>query len=133
MGNLLKTFTEFINEATDEIYEADHNDPVLIAIRAAKMSREGSKREEEARRKKRVYGKKREELEWELIEISTELKDLYKDKRGLFIDMDEEAGQKGDEWTDDDANYYGEKLNTIDDEITRLIKRRNEIKIKLSY
>lgn len=127
-----------IFESFKSIYESDIideniNDPVLMAIRAAKMSREKSQKEEEKRRKKRVYGKKRDELEWELIEVLNELKDLYKDKSALFVDMEEEAGQKGDEWTDDDANYYGEKLNTIDEEITKLIKRRNEIEILLNY
>jgi hypothetical protein len=121
----LPTYEDFLNEAI--------NDPVLMAIRAAKDKRKKLDAEYKARMKKRVYGKKREALEDELIDISQELKDLYSEKRDTYNEMESEAGQKGDAWTDDDANRYGGELNKIDDQIEKLIKRRSDIEIKLAY
>jgi len=37
--------------------------------------------------------------------------------------MENEAGQKGDEWTDDDANRYGEQFNELDDQEVELRKK----------
>lgn len=124
---MIKTYEEF------SLNEMSSNDPILVALRAAKMVREKNKKEEAERRKKRVYGKKREDLEYDLSSIADDLKGLYQDKRGIYQDMEDEAGKKGDEWTDDDANHYGKRLNDIDDEIEKLITRRNQIEIKLAY
>jgi hypothetical protein len=64
---------------------------------------------------------------------SQDLKDLYSDKRTLLNDMEAEAGEKGDKWTDADANRYGGELNDIDSQIEKLLVRRQEIEIKLAY
>ena len=123
----IQTFESFLNEAMDI------NDPVLVAIRAAKIDREKSAARQKERMKKRVYGKQREKLEDELWQISQDLKDAYADRRNIYNDMDAEAGEKGDEWTDADANRYGAQLNKVDAEIEGLIKKRQEIEIKLAY
>ena len=123
----LQTFEDFLNEAMNI------NDPVLMAMRATKMYHEKSLAAKKERMKKRVYGKQREKLEDELWEISQELKDLYFNKRQVFANMDAEAGQKGDNWTDDDANEYGKELNDIDSQIEKHLARRQEIEIKLAY
>ena len=123
----IQTFDGFLNEAMDI------NDPVLVAIRAAKIDREKSAAKQKERMKKRVYGKQREKLEDELWQISQDLKDAYADRRNIYNDMDAEAGEKGDEWTDADANRYGAQLNKVDAEIEGLIKKRQEIEIKLAY
>lgn len=127
----VKTFEEFLNENLFE--RIDMNDPVLIAIRAAKDDRKKKAEAQKERLKKRVYGKKREQLEDQAWEISQELKDLYSDKRDIYDDMEAEAGEKGSEWSDLDANRYGVMLNDIDDKMEVLIKKRQEIEIKLAY
>lgn len=123
----LQTFDQFLNEGISI------NDPVLMAMRAAKMEREKSLAAQKAAMKKRVYGKQREKLEDELWNLSQDLKDLYSDKRTLLNDMEDEAGEKGNDWTDDDANRYGGELNNIDAQIEKLLVRRQEIEIKLAY
>lgn len=123
----LHTFENFLNEGMDQ------NDPVLIAIRAARMDREKKVAAQKERMKKRVYGKKREALEDQLWKISMDLKDAYAERRNIYDDMESEAGEKGDSWTDDDANRYGSRLNLVDAEIEGLIKKRQEIEIKLAY
>lgn len=127
-----ESFDDFINESY-ELNEISNNDPVLIAIRAAKMEREKKMADYKQRMKKRVYGKKRQAIEDELDDIIADLKELYSDKSEIFSDMENEAGQKGDDWTDDDANRYGTELNAIDDKIEKAIKKRQALEIKLAY
>jgi hypothetical protein len=109
------------------------NDPVLVAMRAAKEDRKKKVEAQKERMKKRVYGKQREKLEDELWSISQDLKDAYAERRNIYNDMEAEAGEKGDAWSDDDANRYGSRLNLVDDEIENLIKRRQTIEVKLAY
>jgi hypothetical protein len=109
------------------------NDPVLMAIRASKDDRKKAVAAQKERMKKRVYGKKREDLENKLWAINQDLKDAYIERRNIYDDMEDEAGQKGNDWSDDDANRYGSRLNLVDDEIESLLKRRQEIELKLSY
>ena len=123
----LQSFKEFLNEGLGM------NDPVIVAIRAAKMDRAKTIAKQKEAMKKRVYGKQREKLEDELWDISQDLKDLYSDKRNLLNDMESEAGEKGDEWSDSDANRYGDELNDIDAKIEKLLIRRQELEIKLTY
>jgi hypothetical protein len=120
-----------VNES--ELYEMDINDPILVAIRASKEDRKKAVSAQKERMKKRVYGKKREALEDQLWDISRDLKDAYAERRNIYDDMEAEAGEKGDAWSDDDANRYGSRLNLVDDEIEGLLKRRNAIEIKLAY
>ena len=128
----IPTFDEFLNENT-EVNEMSINDPLLVAIRASKEDRKKSLTAQKERMKKRIYGKKREDLEDQLWQISQDLKDSYADRRITYNDMEAEAGEKGDKWTDDDANRYGSKLNSIDDEIEKLLQKRQEIELTLSY
>ncbi len=123
----IRTFESFLNEGLDL------NDPILVAIRAAKEDRKKSAAAQKERMKKRIYGKQREKLENDLWTISQDLKDAYAERRNILNDMEAEAGEKGANWTDADANRYGSQLNSIDDEIEGLIKRRQEIEIKLAY
>jgi len=124
---MVTKFQDFLNEARDL------NDPVLLAIRASKEARKKSLAVQKENMKKRVHGKQREKLEDKLWAISRELKDAYTERRNIFDDMEAEAGEKGEKWTDDDANRYGSRLNLVDSEIEDLIKRRQEIEIKLAY
>lgn len=127
----IQSFEEFLNEQLLE--KIDINDPVLIAIRASKEDRKKTVEAQKERMKKRIYGKKRESLEDQLWKISQDLKDAYTERRNIYNDMESEAGESGDQWSDDDANRYGSRLNLVDEEIEGLIKRRQEIEIKLAY
>lgn len=113
--------------------EFSANDPVLMALRAAKDTRQKNLKAYAASMKKRVYGKKREDLVDRLETLNDDLLDLYKQKKQAFIDMELDAGEKGSSWSDQDANEYGDMLNSIDEKIDSLIKTRQKIEIALSY
>lgn len=117
----IKLFEEYsqTNEATDM------NDPVLLAFRAAKMKRE----EELAKPKpKPLYGKQRRKAEDELWRISQYLKDLYAERGQLLIDMEQEAEPEGGPI----ADRYGDKLNRCEEEIQKLIAKRQNLELKLA-
>jgi len=112
---------------------SDLNDPVLVAIRAAKQRTAAFKAWDKANPKKRpLYGKQREKAEDTLWDISLELKDLYAERTSIYSDMNAEAGQKGSNWTDADANRYGGELNRVEDRIEMLIPKRKQLEIKLA-
>jgi hypothetical protein len=119
-------------ESNDSLTESI-NDPVLIALRAAKDQRKSDLLFQKQLMKNRVYGKKREALEDRLYEIYQELKELSQEKSQLYREMDAEAGEKGDKWSDADGNRYGNQLNVIDDQISVLIAKRIEIETKLAF
>jgi hypothetical protein len=121
----LHTFEQFVNE--------NLNDPVLIALRAAKEQRKTDLKFAKELMKKRVYGKKREALEDRLDEIYQELRDLRSEKTELYQEMEAEAGEKGSSWSDADGNRYGQEINSIDDKIAALIAKRSEIETKLAF
>jgi chromosome segregation ATPase len=50
-------------------------------------------------------------------DLKEELNDLKQRRTQLDIDMENEAGQMGDAWTDEDANRYGGLMNDLDEEI----------------
>jgi len=108
-----------------EVNEADLNDPVLMAFRAAKMKRE---KELAKPKRKPLYGKQREKAEDDLWVISQDLKDLYADRGQMLIDMEQEAEVEGGPIADE----YGDKLNKIEDEIQKLISKRNKLEIMLA-
>lgn len=118
-GNIVK-FEEGV-----AVTEADINDPVLMAFRAAKINRE--KRLAKPKRKP-LYGKQREKAEDDLWQISQELKDLYADRGQLLIDMEQEAEVEGGPI----ADKYGDRLNRIEDQIQKLIAKRNRLEIRLA-
>lgn len=53
----------------------------------------------------------------DIISLRQELKDLQSRRRQLDVDMENEAGQMGDQWTDEDANRYGAEMNDLDEQI----------------
>jgi len=108
-----------------KVNEAGMNDPVLIAFRAAKMKREA---ELAKPKRKPLYGKQRLKAEDDLWYISQELKDLYSDRGQMLIDMEEEAEVEGGPIADE----YGDKLNKIEDEIQKLIAKRNKLEMMLA-
>jgi len=142
-----KKLTNLVNKKTDDIIDyfvgslsesivteaSDMNDPILVAIRAAKMRHKAIQDWDKANPKKRpLYGKARDKAQDTLWDISLELKDLYAERSSLYSDMDAEAGQKGSDWSDADANRYGGELNRVEDRIEVLIPKRKQLEIKLA-
>jgi hypothetical protein len=125
MNNHIKSFNEFLNESV--------NDPVLIALRAAKEDRKKMMMDKKERMKKRVYGAKREQMEDELDQIWQKIKDNKKEQSELWREMEANAGEKGPNWSDEDGNKYGQKFNDLDAELEKLYRRRSEIETKLAF
>jgi hypothetical protein len=123
----LHTFEGFVNLSESV------NDPVLVALRAAKEDRKKMMMDKKERMKKRVYGAQREKMENELDNIWQEIKDLKQEQSDLVREMDIEAGEKNMDWTDADGNRYGDLFNKIDDKLAALYKRRSEIETKLAF
>ena len=117
--------TSLLNEARDI------NDPVLMALRANKHDRE-KKLAMAIQKKRPLYGKERTKAQYKLLDISQELKDLYDERANLYSDMENEAGQKGDKWSDDDANRYGGELNDVESKIEELMIKRSKLELKLA-
>ena len=59
-------------------------------------------------------------LEDKVFGLYDELASLKQERKDLDRDMENEAGQKGDAWTDEDANRYGELMNVKDKEIEKI-------------
>ena len=114
----------------DLLTESSMNDPVLIAMRAAKEKRAIELAKAKNKRKP-LYGKERSKAQDMLWDISQDLKGLYSDRKYVLIDMEAEAGQKGDAWSDNDANRYGSELNSIDKKIEALLISRSKLEIRL--
>jgi len=109
------------------VNESGMNDPVLVAFRAAKAAREAEMAKPKSKRKP-LYGKQRAQAEDDLWYISQDLKDLYSERGDLLIDMEQEAEAEGGPI----ANEYGDKLNKIEDEIQKLIAKRNQLELRLA-
>jgi hypothetical protein len=123
----ISTFEDFIN-LSESI-----NDPVLVALRAAKEDRKKMMMDKKERMKKRIYGSKRDQMENRLEDIWQEIKDLKSSQSDIYREMDLEAGEKGMDWTDADGNRYGDMLNKIDAQLEKLYKERADIETKLAY
>jgi|GEM_PF-1160710 hypothetical protein len=121
----IATYEEFLSTSKEAVNEMGINDPILIAFRAAKMKREA---ELAKPKRKPLYGKQRLKAEDDLWYISQELKDLYSDRGQMLIDMEEEAEAEGGPIADE----YGDKLNKIEDEIQKLIAKRNKLEMMLA-
>jgi hypothetical protein len=121
----IKSFDEFLNESV--------NDPVLVALRAAKEDRKKMIMDKKERMKRRVYGAKREQMEAELDQIWQEIKDNKQQQSDLWREMEAAAGEKNVNWSDEDGNRYGQMFNDLDAELEKLYRRRSELETKLAY
>jgi len=102
--------------------EMDINDPILVAIRARKtMLAKNAKIRIPT--EKQYY-----KLMDAEIDLINQIKDARRELEQLDSDMNQDAGQKGDEWTDDDANRYGGDLDKLQTKVEKLVKRKLGIK-----
>jgi len=72
------------------------------------------------------------DIKSEMSDVKQELRDLKTKRFELDRDMENEAGQKGDDWNDDDGNRYGEEFNDLDDKEVELRKRLEELEKELT-
>jgi uncharacterized protein YukE len=67
------------------------------------------------------------EIEHKIDDVKQEIRDVKSQRSQLLMDMENEAGQMGDEWSDDDANRYGSELNDLDDKEIELRKELEKL------
>ena len=119
----------------------DHNDPFLIALRAAKEDRK-KELAKPTQKRKPLYGMQKQKAEDMLWNISQDLKDLYDDRGQLIsdleqalIDMEQEAEAEGGPIADDYAEELDQlqyQLDAIEKEIQNLISKRSKLEISLA-
>lgn len=71
------------------------------------------------------------DIKHHISNVKQDLKNVVTRREETNRDMEEEAGSKGDEWSDEDANKYGEILNDIDEEEMSLRKELEDLIAKL--
>ena len=109
-----------------EVNEAmDLNDPILIAVRARKTMLAKAK---SAPKTKKISMAQYYKLMDTEIDLIGDLKNAYKEYEQLDSDMNAEAGQKGKDWTDADANRYGGDLDKLQTKIENLAKLKLAVK-----
>jgi len=114
----------------DELFEGklnemDINDPILVAIRARKTD---LKKKAALPKVKKISTKQYYKLMDAEIDLIDQMKDAAKDYERLDSEMNQDAGQKGDAWTDADANRYGGDLNKLQTKIEKLAKQKLAVK-----
>jgi len=105
--------------------EMEMNDPLLIAIRARKQDIAKAKA---APKVKKISTKQYYKLMDAEIDLINQIKDATKEYEQLDSDMNSEAGQKGADWSDADANRYGGDLDKLQTKIEKLAKQKQAIK-----
>ena len=108
-----------------KLNEMDINDPILVAIRARKTD---LKKKAALPKVKKISTKQYYKLMDAEIDLIDQMKDAAKDYERLDSEMNQDAGQKGDAWTDADANRYGGDLNKLQTRIEKLAKQKLDVK-----
>lgn len=130
VADVLNLSGEFETALTDDVdtlatdlisscFDIEELNPNMEDLKSAIVKWKESKKYNEA-----YNFKRKQELEDELHTLIDELSDLEKEREQLDTDMENEAGQAGDKWTDDDANRYGVYMDNKDREIE---KKKKEI------
>ena len=113
----------------DKLNEMDINDPVLVAMRAFRTSYlKKVKKGDAAPKVKKISMNKYYKLMDKESDLIDQMKDASKELAGMFSDMNQEAGQKGAEWTDADANRYGGDLDKLQSKYEKLAKEKAKVK-----
>jgi hypothetical protein len=120
-----------VNEADkyESVDEAmDINDPVLMAIRARRTMLD---KEKAAPKVKKISMGQYFKLMDKESDLMDQLKDASKEFEQLDSDMNQEAGQKGDSWSDADANRYGGDLEKLQTKIEKLALQKKNVQDQL--
>ena len=110
---------EFVDEDTGELV------PIEIPIdRDKRVSKSYSPSERRRERKRELKDFQRmeelQDLQGDIDTLKYKLEDEKKHYDSLFVDQDVEAGQKGENWSDDDANRYGVMMNESAEKIAAI-------------
>ena len=114
-----------IEEALNEYEGMDINDPILIAIRARQTD---LKKKAALPKVKKISTKQYYKLMDMESDIIDQMKAAAKEYETLDSEMNQDAGQKGSNWTDADANRYGGDLNKLQTKIENLAKQKAKVK-----
>ena len=94
-------------------------------------SKTGLHKKGKAKVERKATGVRKTRLKNELIDLNEDLKYAVDDLTQQFTDMQIEAGQKGEDWSDDDANRYGGEMNKLEDKIAKLKARISKVESML--
>ena len=108
-----------------KLNEMDINDPILVAIRARKTD---LKKKAALPKVKKISTKQYYKLMDKEIDLIDQMKDAAKEYERLDSEMNQDAGQKGSNWTDADANRYGGDLNKLQTKVEKLAKLKLAVK-----
>ena len=108
-----------------KLNEMDINDPILIAVRARATM---LKKAKAAPKVKKISTAQYYKLMDKEIDLINQIKDATKEYEQLDSDMNAEAGQKGDSWSDADANRYGGDLDKLQTKVEKLAKEKLAVK-----
>jgi hypothetical protein len=84
------------------------------------------------KQKEKIYDDYRQSHD-DYIDAKDTLQNLTEERKDLQSEMEHEAGQvknRGEEWTDDDANRYGGDMGELDEKIEKQVKIVSEAKNK---
>ena len=119
----------YIDKAFEgKLNEMDMNDPILVAVRARKTMLDKAK---SAPKYKKISTKRYYQLLDREIDIINQMKDASREFEQLDSDMNQEAGQKGDDWSDADANRYGGDLNKLQTKIEKLAAKKKKVQTSI--
>jgi hypothetical protein len=123
----IEPFMKEISRALNEnnLNEIAINDPVLVAMRAFKTQLKKDKLKPKPKKISMNKYYKLMDMESDLID---QMKDAAKELAQLNSDMNAEAGQKGDAWSDADANRYGGDLDKLQTKYEKLAKQKAKVK-----
>ena len=108
-----------------KLNEMEINDPILVAIRARKTM---LAKEKSAPKVKKISTKQYYKLMDAEIDLITQMKDATKEFDQMNSDMLHDAGQKGDNWSDADANKWGGGLDKLQTKVEKLAAKKRKVK-----
>ena len=126
--NVKKWKEKFVDEDTGEVVEVEREENLDKPEPAKKKSPSQERRERKADKISDNLRDNYTNLLSKRKEEESELNYLKSEKRQINSDMEVEAGEKGDSWSDSDGNKYGEMLNEIDSKIEKQKQVVNQAK-----
>lgn len=127
-----KFVDEDTGEEVDIEYDADERALNLEFAEMRNKNRNGnaSKRRDDRKMDAKAdkYAHKMYDAKDNLRGAEDDLKYLNQELKEIDSNMNHEAGEKGDDWTDDDANKYGNELMKKEAEIVTKTKEISELK-----
>jgi len=108
-----------------KLNEMEMNDPILIAVRARKTMLDKAK---SAPKLQKISTKQYYKLMDKEIDIINQMKDAAKEFDQMNSDMLQDAGQKGEAWSDKDANKWGGGLDRLQTKVEKLAAKKKKVK-----